>query len=257
MKVKDLIEYVVFGFFSIFSMNSFAQDLSFENKWSQINYHETNQNLMAFNEHSFYQKKWKFDFEAGLVSGPYVTQLKDVFKSLGLQGCYDTFFGQECYPKDKLALGFMISLSRDIYKKYSLGITATRSLIFGVEGFNNGIRGSIGNRVLTIAPFVNYSIKDYLILGIGPAFHDMSVRFSNTESSDVYETNTFTRIGFIAEIAGIYPTAGVVYGKVNLRYLYTGEVELGPFSINQQIDFPKSDISFNQILFAVGCGVRL
>ena len=85
----------------------------------------------------------------------------------------------------------------------------------------------------------------------------MKVRYSNPESSDVLETNAFKRIGFIAEIAAVYPTEGVVYGKVNLRYHYTGEVELGPFSINQQIDFPKSSISFNQILFAIGCGVRL
>ena len=35
-------------------------------------------------------KNWMLDIGGGLISGPYVTQLKDVLKDLGLLGCYDT-----------------------------------------------------------------------------------------------------------------------------------------------------------------------
>ncbi|MBK7223602.1 MAG: hypothetical protein IPH94_20550 [Saprospiraceae bacterium] len=202
-------------------------------------------------------KNWMLDIGGGLISGPYVTQLKDVLKDLGLLGCYDTFFGQECYPKDNLAVGFTVALTRDISNKISLGIAATRSIISGVEGFNNGITASVGNRILTIAPIVHFSMQDYLMLGVGPSYHDMRVRFSNDEFSDVVVTNAFATFGFLAEITAIYPPEGMVYGKINLRYHYTGEVEVGPFIINQKMEFPKSGISFNPILYTVGCGMRL
>ncbi|MBK8109195.1 MAG: hypothetical protein IPK46_02070 [Saprospiraceae bacterium] len=57
MKRRILIGYFIFGLLLFFSKNSFAQNLSLENKGFQINYPETNQSIERVNEHSINQKK--------------------------------------------------------------------------------------------------------------------------------------------------------------------------------------------------------
>ncbi|MBK8700817.1 MAG: hypothetical protein IPN29_15245 [Saprospiraceae bacterium] len=233
-----------------------AQSLPFDGQWLQENDLGTAQNLNIPFEEGVSQKNWKLDVGAGLISGPYVTQLKDVFKSIDLQGCYNTFFGQECYPKQKIAMGFMASLSRKVSGNISLGATVNKSYIFGVEGSREGQNGEIGSRILSIAPMLGFSLKNNFFLGVGPAYHDMSVRFSKGIDLNLAETTPFKKVGFILDAGWLFPAEGFIYIKVNLRYLYAGAVEIGPYQISPQVEFPKSTVSFNQIFLSFGGGFR-
>lgn len=203
-------------------------------------------------------QKWKFDVGTGLISGPYVTQLKDLFKSIDLQGCGKSWFvsSPECYPKQKIAVGFMASLSRKVSGNFSLGATVNKSYIVGVEGAGKDLRGEIGSRILTIAPIVGFSLKNYFLFGIGPAYHDMVVRFSKGTFLDLAESASFKKVGFILDAGCLAPREGLLFIKANLRYIYIGDVEIGPYPISNQIEFPKSTVSFNQIFFSIGGGFR-
>lgn len=257
MKTPILSTLILVSIFFLMYSISFAQQVQLHNKsvadedlfYPQLLNNPQNSDQL--------HKRWTLDVGGGLISGPYVTQLKDVFKSIELQGCYNTFFGQECYPKDRLALGFTVALKKQISHRFALGLKVGKSYILGVEGYRDGNRALIGNRVLTVAPIFNYAIKNYFLFGFGPAYQDMKVRFTKEDGSGLLDITPHTQMGFIAEAEGVYPPQGSLYGKIQLSYLYSGRTEIGPYQISPQVLFPKNTVSFNQIFFNVGFGVRL
>ncbi|MBK7223603.1 MAG: hypothetical protein IPH94_20555 [Saprospiraceae bacterium] len=258
MKRRILIGYFIFGLLLFFSKNSFAQNLSFENKWSQINYPETNQSIEVVNEHSINQKKWNLEIGAGFISGPYVTQLKDVFKAIGLKGCYDTFFGQECYPKKDSDVAFMASISRDVLKNVAIGATLKKSLIGGVEGTHGKKFSGDG---FSVAPIVIVQIpKTWWSIGVGPSYHNFNIKFSDFGS--LVEAVNHKKMGFLMDAGMAVPSRGVIFGKLNLSYLYLGEIKTGNYEITDLVSgvkttIPSTSISFNQFMITLGFGFRL
>lgn len=216
------------------------------------------QSLKVPNNQDMNALKWKVELGAGVVTGPYVGQLKQLFKAANLQGCINSFFGQTCFPKNTSAVGYSVSIGRDIANILSIGATVNHTSVGGVEG----MRGRFGASAWSFAPEVTIQIpKTWWVLGAGPCYHLLNVKFSDLGS--LIETVHHKKVGLLVDIGIVVPARAQVFGKLNLRYLYLGNIETqqyeisDPFVSSGKITIPSSSISFNQFLFSLGFGFRI
>jgi hypothetical protein len=206
------------------------------------------------------QNAWAFTFSLGSVYGPASSQIESAMRIAGLnhQGSTSLFGndGQPVnYPHSQAEISWSVSAGRVINPLISTVIL----LDFVNYGSTVG-KGEVGQvlristKTTNLSPLFNYSLNDWLAVGAGPSFI-----FMTRQKNFVKESPRALILGGVLSSTLKTPRHSHLFAFLNIQYRWMQRQNVGPYiaKLGSNIAyFPKTSISFNQLYFNLGIGVR-
>jgi hypothetical protein len=208
-----------------------------------------------------FDKKFEISiFFATTSSGP-AEGIEDQMRKFGFdKTSYSSWFnaGSITHPKSHTGLGqlgtpWMTAIKYYYTKELLFGAFYSGNLIGWTTGYDNNYI-DINYSVSTIAAMAWYKYYN-ISLGLGPA-----IFLTNAYENKVFNNNKnyeSTRIGLVAEAGITYPAQSTFFVSVIAQYRFTGDVNIGPFEVNDLPALPKFNVSYNHVFVGFGAGIRI